>query len=147
MIFDSERKTFFKGMGFLTNGTVEYREKDQICMKMPRFTQDQAHLVCLYGCCFWGLVIPTRKARRVKTRKAYGSDLEEKFIPVVARNACILNVIFLTRYCTDSHWYSLLRFEILFPWPSNFESLRWLIWKEVGLAVILSYINACDYIL
>jgi hypothetical protein len=51
-IFDSGRKTVFKGMGFLTNRTVEYREKDQTYMKMPRYTQHQAHLVCLYGCRF-----------------------------------------------------------------------------------------------
>jgi hypothetical protein len=47
-IFDSERKTGFKGMGFLTHRTVEYREeKVQTCMKMLHYTQREAQFCLL----------------------------------------------------------------------------------------------------
>jgi capsule polysaccharide modification protein KpsS len=53
-IFDSERKTVFKGMGFLAHRTVEYREeKVQTCTKIPHYIQHQAQ----FGLLVWLLFL------------------------------------------------------------------------------------------
>jgi len=56
-IFDSERETAFKGMGFLTNRTVEYRkEKVKTCVKMPHYNQRQTQ----FGLLVWLLFLRAR---------------------------------------------------------------------------------------
>jgi hypothetical protein len=56
-IFDWERGMGFKGMGFLTHTTIEYREeKVQTYVKMPHYRQRQAQ----FGLLVWLLFLRAR---------------------------------------------------------------------------------------